>query len=241
MKLRTLFILTQLSQAMACGGTAPAPALDDSSDEIIGGRRDARHRAVGQLGTSDEGWFCTAALIAPDVALTAAHCVFDLDGARVPASSLIFGLDEEVLEVASVSLNHYAPGTSAWNDLAVLALRDASSVSPMPIAHSAPETGARLTVVGYGVTRATGAHTGTGGGTRRSTTVVLGELRTRELAYSSELRGACYGDSGGPILARLGGREVIVGVTSRGTAVDCAGLDIATRVDAYASWITRQL
>lgn len=44
--------------------------------------------AVGRLDTGVS--FCTATLIASDLVLTAAHCLFDPDGVRVPDADLVF-------------------------------------------------------------------------------------------------------------------------------------------------------
>src|SRR5690606_37042499 len=46
----------------------------------------------------------------------------------------------------------------------------------------------------------------------------------------------CSGDSGGPSVMAMGGREVIVGVTSYGD-VDCAEVGVSVRDDAYLDWI----
>jgi secreted trypsin-like serine protease len=240
--MNTRTLLMSLFLFSACGGADLSP-LEESDAEIISGRRDARHRAVGQVGTRDGrgvGWFCSGTLIDPRLVLTAAHCLYDSRGRRL--GGLVFGNEDEVLEVDFSTIDGYRPGSSGpWNDIALLHLSDAASTAPISIARVAPRAAQRVSVVGYGVTRATGPHTGVGGGTRRSATVSLSAVDERELSYVAEPRGACYGDSGGPLLFRSGGRERVVGVTSRGTQVDCQGTEIATRVDAYVDWIDRYL
>ncbi|MAE89375.1 MAG: trypsin, partial [Pelagibaca sp.] len=54
-------------------------------------REDGRPwQAVGRLELAGKA-FCTGALIAPDMVLTAAHCLFDAEtGARIPADKIQF-------------------------------------------------------------------------------------------------------------------------------------------------------
>jgi hypothetical protein len=83
-------------------------------------------------------------------------------------------------------------------------------------------------VIGYGVTA-----NGAGFGRRRRATITLGSVSERELFYDSSERGACYGDSGGPIVQN----DAVVGVTSRGSATNCREIDIAQRADVLTVWI----
>lgn len=54
-------------------------------------------------------------------------------------------------------------------------------------------------------------------------------------------RGACFGDSGGPLLVSSGDRELrVAGVLHAGDP-DCRGQDQYTRVDAARLWIRAQL
>jgi len=239
--MRHLFMIPLLV-LVACGSEY-SPPDEMTADEIISGRKDNRHVAVGQIGSDwPPSWHCTGTLIAPNIVLTAAHCLYDEDNHRVPAARLLWGEDDAIYDVVSANTQRYSPGSrDAWNDIAILTLSEPSRTTPIPIATTVPRVDQRVTVVGFGVTRATGPHRGTGGGVRRSATITLDEVGAREVAYASDEHGACYGDSGGPLLARIGGKEQVVGVTSRGTAVDCLDVDIATRVDAYATWIGRFL
>ena len=93
--------------------------------------------------------------------------------------------------------------------------------------------------MGFGATGAASPELAWGGGARRGASIVLDAVLPRELAYEVDGAGACYGDSGGPLLQDLGRGERVVGVTSRGTALDCQGVDIATRADVLGTWIRR--
>ena len=79
--LPVLFVLLGLSPAFA--QQSPLVAMQ-TGDESRG------WQAVGRLQLGDRG-FCTATLIAEDLVLTAAHCLFDKEtGARLPIETIEF-------------------------------------------------------------------------------------------------------------------------------------------------------
>ena len=210
------------------------PALEEGA--IIGGRIDRSHGAVGQVGMLADGgvyFHCTGTLIGPRTVLTAAHCLF-AGGRRLFAPNLAFEVGGVIHEVARSSIAGFDPTRDeAWEDAALLRLRERSEVPPIPVSIDPPLEGVEAHVIGFGVTRASSPEEGSGAGRRRRARITLDAVREREIFYVSSDAGACYGDSGGPILQN----DAVVGITSRGTALDCRGIDIAQRADVLTVWI----
>jgi V8-like Glu-specific endopeptidase len=124
-------------------------------------------KAVGKLIIGGRE-FCTGALVAPDLVLTAAHCLFDKDsGARMPDGSIQFldgwrnGRAEAYRGArASVIFPGYTYGEPnealrVSHDLALIALDQPillSQIPPFPMA-PAPDRDAAVSVVSYGQDR----------------------------------------------------------------------------------------
>jgi secreted trypsin-like serine protease len=209
---------------------AADPATDE--DAIIGGRIDRSHHAVGQVGRLYEGsagFHCSGTLIGPRTVLTAAHCLF-MDGERLYAGDLVFDVGGVTHAIArsSVSPSYDPTRLEGWEDAALLRLDQPSRIDPIAVSIDPPLDGVEAEVLGFGVTG-----NGGGAGRRRRARITIGHVSDREIFYDSSDAGACYGDSGGPILQN----DALVGVTSRGTASDCREVDIAQRADVITVWI----
>lgn len=73
---------------LAAGLTAAPAAADTAPRRLLAGHEHPPFAGVGRLDTGDG--YCTATLISPTRALTAAHCLHDARGALRPTAALIF-------------------------------------------------------------------------------------------------------------------------------------------------------
>jgi secreted trypsin-like serine protease len=232
---------------LALTAPSPAPAMVGGAAAIEDGIGRSVVTIIGSRGT-----FCSGALIAPDLVLSAAHCVMPgadykivlYDAQRQPQL-------REVKRVASHPqfnvqgiLAHRASA-----DVALLLLSEPlKAKTPAPTA--APlepiAAGGRFTVAGVGVTR---RGDGKSGGTIRAARLAAtgrpGRLQIRLVDpatnNSSEGLGACTGDSGAPVFEDQNGRTVIIGVVSWSTGAKnsdgCGGLTGVTPLTLYRGWI----
>ena len=119
--------------------------------------------AVGRVNLKGGG-FCTGVLIAPDLVLTAAHCLFDRKNTSVPTSSITFqaGLRDgtsiasrQIARAAVTDGYNPSAGMTAGNvrtDAALLELQTpipAALAAPFAL-HDRPVKGDALSVVSYG-------------------------------------------------------------------------------------------
>jgi uncharacterized protein (TIGR03382 family) len=171
---------------------------------------------------------CTATLVGKKTVLTAAHCVTD-------STTYTFYAEEVAYVVESVVLHPAWDAQTVANDIALLRLKEAPPVTPSLISRQAPAVGLAVTIVGYGTTEETLKDAGT---KRQAKNTIEDVFATRfSMAGTGGGEGnTCYGDSGGPGFATLGGKEVQIGITSEG-AKPCGTLGYDTRVDAYTDWL----
>lgn len=239
-----VFVIAVIASACSVDHTATA------SSPIIGGDTSAPNEfpATGMLliGTH---MICTATLIAPDVAITAAHCltppIFGAFG---------FSLDTNAADgtdnIIPVSFTHQHPdfddgvedflGLSVRNDVGVLILETPIlDVTPAqldsPGLGTAIDPGNQLAMCGYGrIAWYTGALA-----LKRDAVVLVDQITDYEFSTAATDPQPCIGDSGAPLFADTLDGTRIVGLVSRamGTSEMCDSGAIITRVGPYASWI----
>lgn len=230
---------------------APAVSVDEA---IVHGAADkGRHPSVVALLARDAAGasLCTGALVAPDLVLTARHCVSylrseivscpssaaQIRGDRAPSSiAVLAGDDTRTAKEIARGAEILAPRSAVLcgNDVALLRLdRPVHALAPMKVSARAPLVGRTITAVGYGLASTSGA----AGAKRFRSDVPILKVDATELVVGEA---SCSGDSGGPAIDERTGE--IVGVVSRGPQpCEGAGGNIYTRADRLAATIAARL
>lgn len=232
---------------LVLAGCAPLPddAPDTAAAPIWNGEITADFPAVGALVRDGEAR-CTATLIDPRVALTAAHCVDGLTPADIDALTFYTGPGSPGPLSGGIPLEDVLPHPD-YNDinadLALLFLAIDAAEEPIwvwdqPMVE-AEWSGTLIELVGYGIT-------GDGeddAGQKRSTQVELYALDEDVFFHYLEGTNACFGDSGGPALWFDGERWWDLGVISalfpfvHKDLICIGGGGYEIRADLYLDWL----
>ena len=238
----------------ACAGASPDDSAGSIADDVSTGSVEVVHGvpdrnrdpAVVAIDIAGEA-LCTGSLIAPNVVLTARHCVSETtEQVQCPARSpqiqgnraastltILSGDDAESARELAKGKTIVTPSSNELcdEDIALIQLdREVTSITPLSVRSGEVSEGEHLRLVGYGKS---GDESGAGQKLLRTNVPVVSvtahEFETGEAT--------CNGDSGGPAIDETTGE--IVGVVSRGGPT-CEGSDtrnIFTRTDAFASLI----
>lgn len=210
-----------------CGGEATGERTCRVETDIVAGKNDNGDSSVVALERSGIV-YCSATLIASDLAVTAAHCV-----TPPPEHVLVGALPHGAarLPVQSATAHPRFDATTLDYDIAVVRLQAPASgatLSAVEDTNTAIVAGTLVTVIGFGAASLTEPVTTR---RRRSGVSAITDVSAASFAGSPAPGGPCGGDSGGAALANVGGYLVLVGVVSSGNGA-CDGPAYFTRVDA---------
>jgi len=248
-----MHLLPALALAALALLTGPAQAilLGAASRDPNGLRRSvvSIENSIGEL--------CSGALVAPDLVLTAAHCLTDEASYRVVAVNRSFR-PQRLRIVAAAVHPAFVPGTTPRTqpgvDLAIVKLERPLGQDFLPLDPSLAgriDLGEAVTIAGFGVLSE--RLKGTARTLRQTNLVSLGpvQVANRVLIVVDPVRlaetagaGACRGDSGGPILAAGAGGYRLDGIISWSSGAlrtrapsACGGLTAVTPVAEHLGWI----
>ena len=231
--------IASLSQACSKGET--------SKLNIYNGQLDSQRDAVGILVLDGQLW-CTATLIEEKTLLSAGHC-FQGKYRKPKEIYVNFRSGREKIAVSEIIVH---PQYSEWlgkvdNDVAVLKLERASSITPEELAMDAPEINSEVLFVGYG--RTDTPQKSSHNGTRRRGNNLINKIERNKIHFprpgSSSMSQVCKGDSGGPVFAESDMGLVQVGIvsgsTDKASRKTCNVTAYAARVDFFYDWIMDQI
>lgn len=251
------FVALSIAALAAPSRAAPRdgerPDKTEIDPVVVGGTPVPKGKWQDAAGVVSRGQVvCTGTLIAPNVVLTAGHCIGGIEAVVLGVNDL---RNEGEGETIAVSQEIEYPNSRRQYDLGLLILEQPSSYTPRVIAHGcmAPfiVDNADVAIVGYGAVDADG--------TQYRPELMEAFTVVTDADCSSINRGcesnvspngeigaggdgidSCFGDSGGPLYLLTEHGDFLVGATSRGwddVQTYCSEGGIYVRPDAVIDWI----
>ncbi|KAJ2497970.1 hypothetical protein GGH96_004685 [Coemansia sp. RSA 1972] len=245
---------------------APPPPGHNLIPRIMGGS-DAdysKYPFIVYLYNQADKSFCGGSIISDSWILTAAHCIKQASASDILVfiGQAEYNLDtSKGTKIAAVANHPQYNDATMENDISLIRLQSAitnKQVSTIALDTSSVGDGTKVTALGWGYTSPTS--------TQASKQLKLGDLKTlsreqcgsidtkftgndgaRICVAADEGADTCPGDSGGPLVRQVGGKTVLVGITSFGTSgpgqavtANCGGkgmISIFTHANYFKSFI----
>lgn len=216
-------------------------AIDDSS-AIFGGKTETGYPSAGYLVTYETPTTittCGLVYITNEIAITAAHCVEE-------GKTFYAGIDEfsylvkDNFDVQGIYFHPNWDGKDSSYDIAVL---EVDAPANLPTASMvSPSVGCDYEIIGYGSTEIDKV-LDPGVRLRKSYELCIDALTEKNIYFSGQTGGVCFGDSGSPIFKK--GTNEVVGVLSAvfplpGTSdkyCDIGNNALGVRLDRYDDYI----
>jgi secreted trypsin-like serine protease len=231
-----------------------APAIALAAPPVVGGTLVPAHAYPDAVAVLANDAACSGTLIAPDVVLTAGHCI----GVN-PVEVIV-----DTTDYASSGGEHIAvksakayPSWQTEYDVGVIMLAQPAHAKPRAIAAECAidkdlVDNAKVRLVGFGLTDEGGS-----GDNSRLHQAMLDvtdaqctdpEACNTKISPGGEFMAggdgtdSCFGDSGGPVYLGSGSTAALVGVVSRGFGPNgepCGGGGVYIRADQVVTWIEK--
>lgn len=246
----------------AGGVTAQEPA---HAPDILGGREAQPGAYPWQVALIDPlqpntyaGQFCGGSLIDEEWVLTAAHCVEGKEPSLIDVLVGAHRLSDSGTRIPGAQVIPH-PGydpTQLDHDLALIRLSTPVTYTPISLYQTISGTSEfdhlRATVIGWGAKEISGWSAVYPDALREVSLPLVDPTRCQQstevitdamlcAGYETLTMGACYGDSGGPLMVQQpNGSWTQIGIVSWGPfgCIASGMYDVFTRVSSYWEWIT---
>ncbi|MBU0944473.1 MAG: serine protease [Proteobacteria bacterium] len=259
--LRVLLILIFFTQPVFASEHTYLPSdITENSEKILGGIESKAGdwpwmTAILYANQADlyNAQFCAGVLIQDTWILTAAHCVSGQTASAINVAVGIYDLDNfsgSRISVKNIRIHPQYNSTTSQNDIALLELSQASSLPTLPLYSGKSDIlGVMLTAIGWGMADGT-TYWYYPAKLRQVDLPVVADsycnnIYTPDLISSQlcagyyEGKDVCNGDSGGPVVAKMNGVWVHVGLVSYGKTCEnyLGWYGVYTRTSAYVNFV----
>lgn len=248
-------LVPMLFFVLAASCASPEDHVELQQSPIIGGNAASSGQFPTVVAVLNAG-LCTGTLVAPDLVMTAAHCISPAVLGYSSQSQVTYDTAVRIGSTradsggyviqAAATLPHpsFSESSLGRHDIGLIWLADSvTSVTPTVLNrnHADAPAGITTSLVGFGLTNPNNQYSsGTLYYLGSKPTVgcsSIGESDTYLLCYDqTNGTGSCSGDSGGPSFATIGGTRKLVGVTSFGDQY-CQQIGAYTRIDAELDFL----